>query len=64
MLEEGYTTIFHPGNEGVTIHKQDTLSITMNKPPVLQGRKEEGQILWTIAPSEEEDEIHNFYNLS
>jgi hypothetical protein len=63
MLEEGYTTIFHPGNEGVTIHKQDTLSITMNKPPVLQGHKEKGQKLWTIATSEEEDEINNVYNL-
>ncbi len=29
MLEEGYTTIFHPGNEGVTISKPDTLNITL-----------------------------------
>jgi hypothetical protein len=63
MLEEGYTTIFHPGNEGVTIHKPDTLNITLNKPPVLQGCMEEGQKLRTIATSEEEDEINNVYNL-
>jgi hypothetical protein len=63
MLEEEYTTMFHPGNKGVTIHKPDTLNITMNKQPVLQGRKEEGQKLWTIATSEEEDEIRNVYNL-
>jgi hypothetical protein len=59
MLSEGYTTIFHPGNKGVTIHEPYTLNITMNKPPVLQGHNEEGQKLWTIATSEEEDEINN-----
>ncbi len=63
MSEEGYMTIFHPGNKGVTIHKPDTLNITLNKPPVLQGCKEKGQKLWTIATSEEEDEINNVYNL-
>jgi hypothetical protein len=63
MLDKGYTTIFLLGNEGVTIHEPDTLNITMNKPPVLQGCKEEGQKLWTIATSEEEDEINNIYNL-
>jgi hypothetical protein len=64
MSEEGYTTIFHPGNKGVTIHKPDTLNVTMNNPPVLLGHKEEGQKLSTIATSEEEGEIHNVYNLS
>ncbi len=63
MLEEGYATIFHLGNEGVTIHKPVTLNIMLNKPPLLQGCKEEGQKLWTIATSEEEDEINNVYNL-
>jgi hypothetical protein len=63
MLEEGYTTIFNPGNEGLTIHEPDTLNITLNKPSVLKGCKEEGQKLWTIAISEEEDEINNVYNL-
>jgi hypothetical protein len=28
MAEEGYTTIFHPGEEGVAVHKQGTVSIT------------------------------------
>jgi hypothetical protein len=63
ISEEGYMTIFHPGNKGVTIHKPDTLNITMNKPLVIQGRKEEGQILWTIETSEEDNEINNIYNL-
>jgi hypothetical protein len=33
--EGGYTTIFHPGEEGVSIHKQGTLTITTSKHPVL-----------------------------
>jgi hypothetical protein len=39
LAEEGYTTIFHPGEEGVTIHKKDTITITTTEPPVLQGSK-------------------------
>jgi hypothetical protein len=39
MPEEGYTTIFHPGEEGVSIHKKGTLAITTSKPSVLQGCK-------------------------
>jgi hypothetical protein len=30
MAENGYTTIFQPGDEGVTIHKKGTLTITMS----------------------------------
>ncbi len=36
---EGYTTVFHPGEEGVTIHKPGTIKIITNEPPVLQGYK-------------------------
>jgi hypothetical protein len=39
MSEQGHTTIFHPGEEGKSIHKQGTLTITTSKPPVLQGCK-------------------------
>jgi hypothetical protein len=35
MAEDGYTTIFHLGEEGVTIHKPGSVSITMKEPPVL-----------------------------
>jgi hypothetical protein len=35
----------------------------MNKPPVLQGHKEEGLKLWTKVASEEDDQINNVYNL-
>ncbi len=37
MAEEGNTTIFHPGEEGVTIHQEGSISITMTKAPVLYG---------------------------
>ena len=36
MLEEGYTTIFHPGEDGVTIHKEGTIIITTSEPPVIK----------------------------
>jgi hypothetical protein len=42
MAENGYTTIFHPGNEGVSIHKTGTLTITKSKSPVLQVCKPKG----------------------
>jgi hypothetical protein len=31
IAEEGYTTVFHPGEKGVTIHKPGTISITITK---------------------------------
>jgi hypothetical protein len=45
MSEEGYTTIFHPGEEGVTVHDKGTLTITMKKPPILHGIKNNGDKL-------------------
>ena len=33
--EEGYTTIFHPGDNGVTVHKPHTLTMVFGEPPVL-----------------------------
>jgi len=49
MSENGYTTIFRPGNEGVTIHEKGTLTITTSEPPVLQGCKKKGENLWTVS---------------
>jgi hypothetical protein len=37
--EVGYTTVFHPGEKGVTVHNPGTLTMTTSKPPVLQGYK-------------------------
>jgi hypothetical protein len=35
ISQEGYTTFFHTGEEGVTIHKPGTIKIITSKPPVL-----------------------------
>jgi hypothetical protein len=48
--KEGYTTIFHPGEEGVTVHKPGTLQILTTDKPVLTGTNSNG--LWTIATKE------------
>jgi hypothetical protein len=66
MAENGYTTIFRPGNEGVTIHKKGTLTITTSEPPMLQGCKKRGAKLWTVsapATNNERKEVANVYNL-
>jgi hypothetical protein len=66
MAENGCTTIFRPGDEGVTIHKKGTLTITTTKPPVLQGCKRNGANLWTVTtqtPSIGQEEAANVYSL-
>ena len=47
--EEGYTTVFHPGKKGVTVHNPGTLTMTTSEPPVLQGYKPRGAKLWTVS---------------
>ncbi len=45
-------------------HTKRTLTITTSNPPVLQGCKETGDNLWTVAANEEgEEEANNVYNL-
>jgi hypothetical protein len=39
LSEEGYTTVFHLGEKGITVHKPGTLTMTTSKPPFLQGYK-------------------------
>jgi hypothetical protein len=67
MTEEGYTTIFHPEKEGVTIHKEGTVTISTSKPPVLQGCKNYTENLWSLSVSKdkekEREEIQNLYSL-
>ena len=66
MSEEGYTTIFHPGEDGVTIHKEGTITITTSEPPVLTGGKSNAAKLWTIrTPNERgiKEETNNVYSL-
>jgi hypothetical protein len=65
MAEEGYTTIFHPGEEGVTVHKTGTVTIATTEPPVLQGFKRKGAKLWTVSADNnaEKEQVSNVYNL-
>ncbi len=53
MAKNGYTTICREGNEGVTIHKSGTLTITTCEPPVLRGSKPTGSNLWTVLTDED-----------
>ncbi len=68
MAENGYTTIFHPGTEGATVHKPGTLTITTSAPPVLRGNKENGAKLWTISTgwtkaNRPKEQVANAYSL-
>jgi hypothetical protein len=66
MSEEGYTTVFHPREEGVTIHKEGTINITTSEPPVLTGEKSNEAKLWTISTSDNQvikEEVNNVYSL-
>jgi hypothetical protein len=48
LSENRYTTVFLPGNQGITIHKEGTLTITTSEPPMLQGCKANREKLWTV----------------
>ncbi len=64
--EEGYTTVFHPGKKGVTVHNPGTLTMTTSKLPVLQGYKPHGAKLWTVSANKDAnklEETHNVYSL-
>jgi hypothetical protein len=66
MSENGYTTIFRPGNEGVMIHEKGTLTITTSELPVLQGCKKKGEKLWAVSATATDNEckrIANVYDL-
>jgi hypothetical protein len=52
LAEEGYTTIFHPGEDGVTIHEPGTVAVTTTTDPILQGSKMKGAKLWTIEAND------------
>jgi hypothetical protein len=64
MAKEGYTTVFHPGKKGVTIHKPGTISITTIEPPILQRCKSKGAKLWTISTKDmKKEQANNAYDL-
>jgi hypothetical protein len=48
LADAGYTTVFHPGKQGVTIHGTNTVSIHQRCKPVLQGWQDENG-LWQLV---------------
>jgi hypothetical protein len=65
LAKEGYTTVFHPGETGVTIHKLGTIMIAMTKPPILQGCISKEAKLWTLSTENKtrKEWANNVYNL-
>ena len=65
LAEEGYTTIFHPGENGVTIHEPGTVTVTTTADPILQGNKTKGAKLWTIDGDDAstKERANKVYNL-
>ena len=47
LADNGYTTIFHPDDIGVTVHDSNNIKLTSTKPLLLQGwRNDQG--LWMV----------------
>ncbi len=43
LADQGYyTTIFHPYLQGATVHDYDSVRLVINKPPLLQGWRDNG----------------------
>jgi hypothetical protein len=57
---------FHSGEDGVTIHKEGTITITASELPVLTGGKSNAAKLWTISSPDKQEikkEVNNVYSL-
>jgi hypothetical protein len=52
LSDAGYTTIFHPKGEGVTVHRQGSLKITPFRKPILQGWRDSNG-LWRLSREEQ-----------
>jgi hypothetical protein len=52
MAKEGYTTVFHPGKEGVTVHNLGTNKILTTDKLVLTGTN--SNRLWLVKANENE----------
>jgi hypothetical protein len=63
MSKDVYTTVFHPGKEGVTAHKPGTFKILTTDKPVLTRINSNG--LWTIATKELDmkENINHVYSI-
>jgi hypothetical protein len=66
MPEEGHTTLFHSDEDGVSIHKKGTPTITTSKPPVLSGCKSNQVKLWMVSSNQNDqisEEANSVYSL-
>ncbi len=68
MAEDRYTKIFHPGDEGVTIHKEEiSPSQPANTSTVFQGCKSNTEKLWMVSVTKdkekEREEVQSVYSL-
>ena len=53
LADNGYTTIFHPYDQGVTVHGLDDFELTLKSPALLQGWRRAGG-LWTVPIIDEQ----------
>ena len=51
LSDAGYTTVFHPSGEGVTVHKKNTFRLRIWRKPVIQGWRDANG-LWRLAREE------------
>ncbi len=63
MAKEGYTTVFHPREQGVIIHKPGTFTTLTTDNLLLKGNKSEE--LWSVATDEQQprESINNTYSI-
>jgi hypothetical protein len=54
LADAGYTTIFHPHGEGVTVHKSENILIQSHNSPVLQGWRDDTG-LWRFCSKEQHE---------
>ena len=63
LSDNGYTTIFHPHEQGATVYAPDSFELNVQGKPLLQGYRDETG-LWCIplvAPKQSEHE-HTLIN--
>ncbi len=60
LADQGYTTVFHPYLQEATVHDNDSFKLVINKPPLLQGWRD-NRGLWTVPLVEEK--ALNIYKL-
>jgi hypothetical protein len=63
MSEEGYTKVFHPGEQGITVHKPGKIKILTTNNTVLKGSNAKG--LWSVTTnqSEQKETGNNAYSI-